>query len=1182
MNSARPIPASRIAKSGLAGLLVIFCVVLLGSLAFSQQTTTATILGTITDPSGSVIPNVTVTILHNETGQTQTIKTNDSGEYVVPALPIGHYTVKAEAPGFKVAQKNDLVLNVGDRFRADFGMQVGTTSDTVTVEAEAIKVQSDSGEVSDVITGQQVTQLESNGRSIYSLANLTPGASSLQMDAQVPTSMGGDSSISFNGQRAAHNIFMLDGGESDDRGGGGGSIVMPSEDAIAEFRELTSNYSAEYGASSAATISTVLKSGTKQFHASAWEFDRNDAFNARNYFNPAVNASGSKNKVSELRLNVFGFNVGGPVEFHRSDNPKTFFFYNMEWRRQVLGGGFNRAVPFPSTYGGNLNDAVNFNSGALLNSGQTLHVPNANQLSAAQLARFTADGLTPGGPFPNNTIPANLLDPNAQALLKAGIYPAPTTGDAFVGSAPAPTSVKEELVRIDHQFTDKFSVFGHWVSDQVSQTDIPTRWSGDNLPTVGDTFGNPSYSATIHTTYSIRPTLLNEASFNYDGNRISILPLGLTHLPGGYSSNRIFSADNTSIIPVIGLGGQTGANYDAQWVPWLNKADDYQFRDDVSWTKGSHQIKIGGSWAIYKKIQPLQVDTQGNFGFNGNFTGYDFADFLLGYANSYGENALKDSRHWNSQNWAAYVQDDWRATSRLTVNLGLRWDGLPHTYEANNQQSNFYPKLYNPAAAPIFSNASGTQISPASPGLGTSPNPALAGYQFYLNGIGIAGVTPGVTNALVSNHWAAFGPRLGFAYDLTGSGKTILRGGFGIMYERIQGNDMYQNASDAPFSDSVNLNTVSLSDPHVNVTTGVNLVAPPLPIVVQGVSALNSNNYALPQVFQYSAGVQRQLGGQSVLSMAYVGSQSRHQSYAQELNAPPQGDLPAILVAKTIPYNRDLPYLGYSSIKFYSDGGNSHYNSLQVELHSNIRHDLQLQAAYTLSKSVDPSTGTGGDGWDLDTVSNPYGGPAYDNGPSVFDRRHVAFVNFIYDLPIFRGSQNHLLKSTLGGWQLSGIVTMESGAPINLGVSGATVCNQGLQNCSVRPNVVGGNAFAGNTPAKLGSGNPTVQYLNPADFTPNLLAGSSIATFGNLTHDAFYGPGRDNWNLALFKSFVLSESRGSRLELRFESYNTWNHTQFLGNTQQGGLDTNVGDSHFGQFTGASDPRTLQLGAKLYF
>src|SRR6185437_15246835 len=246
-----------------------------------------------------------------------------------------------------------LVLNVGDRLRVDFAMKVGTASEKVTVEAGTVQVQTDTGEVSDLISGQEITKLETNGRSIYSLVNLTPGASSNQADFQTPTPVGGDANVSFNGQRMGHNIYLMDGGENLDRGGSGTFSVMPSLESIAEFRVLTSNYGAEYGLSSAATMTTVLKSGTNQFHASAWWFGRNDAFDARNYFNPRVNPNGTLNKVAELRFNTYGFNVGGPVDFKRSSGDhKTFFFYNMEWRKLIQGQTLNTTVPDPALYTG--------------------------------------------------------------------------------------------------------------------------------------------------------------------------------------------------------------------------------------------------------------------------------------------------------------------------------------------------------------------------------------------------------------------------------------------------------------------------------------------------------------------------------------------------------------------------------------------------------------------------------------------------------------------------------------------------------------------------------------------------------------------------------------------------------------------------------------------------------------
>src|SRR5437762_1536893 len=317
--------------------------------AFGQEDT---MVGTVTDPSGSVIAKAKITARNAETGLVRTITTNEAGQYVLPDLHIGHYDVKVEATGFKAAEQKGIVLQVGDRARLDFQMQVGGASETVTVEAAPIRVQTDTGEVSNVITELQVSQIAVNGRSIYQLAALAPGASS-QINNYVNTPVGGDANVEFNGVRQNHNIYLLDGGEDDDRGGAGGMSIAPSSDAIAEFRTLTSNYSADFGLSSAATMTMVLKSGTQTLHASAWEFNRNDAFDARSFFNPNTTVTGAPNPAAELRLNVFGFNVGGPVTFGHLYNPdkkKTFFFYNMEWRRLIQGNiSSGQQVPDPAT-----------------------------------------------------------------------------------------------------------------------------------------------------------------------------------------------------------------------------------------------------------------------------------------------------------------------------------------------------------------------------------------------------------------------------------------------------------------------------------------------------------------------------------------------------------------------------------------------------------------------------------------------------------------------------------------------------------------------------------------------------------------------------------------------------------------------------------------------------------------
>src|SRR5271169_6213063 len=497
-----------VAKHFRLRFLFVLLVALIGFSAstFAQQTT---IVGTVTDPSGAAVANVAITVTNVDTGAIRTIPTNDSGQYAAVDLQIGHYVVKAEAKGFKVAEQKDIVLTIGARIRVDFQMQLGASQETVTFEANAVQVQADSGERSNLITDQQMAQISVNGRSIYQLAALTPGASSnFGNGAYVNTPVGGDASVEFNGMRQNHNIYLLDGGEDDDRGGAGGMSIAPSSDAIAEFRALTSNYSADYGLSSAGTMTMVLKSGTSQYHASAWEFNRNDYFDARNYF--VAN--------TPLRLNVYGFNVGGPVSFGHLYNPdkkRTFFFYNMEWRPLIQGASVNQTVPGTATYGGD------FSSLLTLKTPNPIFVPTfgvPNQQVAPSIlfancpGKVAPAGIVSGQQFPGNVIPACMINPNAAALVAAGIFPASNAtasngSPEFAGGANSSTTLREEVVRIDHNFTPKFSVFGHYIAEQVSQGFALSQWSGDNVPTVGDTFGNPSYSAVIHTTYTISPTL---------------------------------------------------------------------------------------------------------------------------------------------------------------------------------------------------------------------------------------------------------------------------------------------------------------------------------------------------------------------------------------------------------------------------------------------------------------------------------------------------------------------------------------------------------------------------------------------------------------------------------------------------------------------------------------------------
>jgi hypothetical protein len=1157
-------------------LLLVVALVALPSCTFGQN---ATLVGTVTDPSGGSVAGVTITITSASTGAVKTFTTNESGQYVAPDLAIGHYSIKASASGFKVVEQKDVTLTVGDRLRIDFQLTVGAASETVTVEASAIAVQSDSGEVSNLITGEQMSQISTNGRSFYVLAGLTAGASS-NVTGLLNVPVGGDSNVSFNGQRTGHNIYLLDGGEDLDRGGSGNMSIAPSTDAIAEFRALTSNYSADYGLSSSATMTMVLKAGSSTLHASAWEFNRQDGFDARDFFHPA-----STTTVPKLRMNIFGFNVGGPVTLGQLYNPekkKTFFFYNMEWRRYIQGAGSNQTVPDPGTYGGDFSSVS-----------APITVPDSSRVAPSVLFANCPGGTAPvgivqGSPFPGNVIPSCMINTNATALLNAGVFPSTGlantgTGDGlgtFRGGTGVPTSLKEEVVRIDHNFSSKFSVFGHFVAEQISQGYATAQWSGDNVPTVGDTFGNPSYSGVVHATYTISPSLINETAFNYNGNRINIIPVaanGLASLalPSGYdsTSSRLFTGpNNLSRIPNIDFKGNSGAQFEISSWPWVNKADDYQIRDDVSWTHGAHQFKFGGSWALYKKVQDLFGTTQGAFTFtngSGTYTGNSFSDYLLGLPQNYSELAVQDSGKWNNVSWAAYVQDNWRVNRRLTLNLGLRWDGIPHTYEANNRMGNFYPELYDPAQAATFNSsntlcASATDpgCTAASPGLGSGKNKILtdAGVQLYLNGIGVPGQN-GVPKGLVDNYWATFGPRLGFAYDLTGNGKTIIRGGFGIMYERIQGNDMYNAGPNIPFSLNVTLNNTTFTNPSFATNTNS---AANRPINAASLQGLDRANYRPSTSTQYSLGIQRALSAKTVLSVSYVGNVNRHLNDYRNINLPTQSTV--IADNAGVPYQvaPGIPFTGFRTITQAENEANARYNSLQVDMNSQVK-DLQLRVLYTYSRAIDSSNG--GSGGDLAGLSNPYAGWRFDLGPGNSDRTHVLVANFIYDIPVFRHTSSRFVKSTIGGWQVSGIATIESGLPLNVTTGTAA----GYVGGSGRPDLNGAISY----PHTVLSGNQRIQYFDASVFS-NPQLGASPSPWGNFGHNGLRGPGRDNWDMSLFKNFQLSESHGSRLELRLETFNTWNHTQFQN------VDTNIDDARKGQFTSAYAARTLQLGGKIYF
>ncbi|MGH9620813.1 MAG: carboxypeptidase regulatory-like domain-containing protein [Bryobacteraceae bacterium] len=1103
---------------------------------FAQET--ATILGTVTDATGAVVPNAKVTITDTGTNTVRAVTTNQNGIYNAPDLNIGTYTVKAAAPGFKAYTKTGVVVNVSATVRVDIALQVGQSQQSVTVEANAIQVQTETSEQSTVITGQQISQIDTNGRNPVQLAALVPGAASTINGFNPPTALSSNNGISFNGQRSEHNIWRIDGSEAYDRGGGGGMIVNPSPDALAEFRVMTSNYSAKYGAASGGTVNMAIKSGTRSFHGAAWEYNRNDDYDATDFF---ANRNGTAKP--ELRYNAFGFNIGGPLfipHLYNKSRQKTFFFYNMEWRRLIEGSQLTATGIPAQAFTGNFSGI------------DTIHVPNT--LSPAETTRFGSASLVAGQEFPNDTIPANLIDPNAAAFLATGAFPKPNTPDGRYSKALAvPTDLREEIVRIDHHFSDKLAIMGHLIWDSSSQSYATTLWGGDTYPTVGTLMTAPSYSAVVNATYIISPNAVDEVTYNFNGNKLHLVPNGIYKRPSGFNVPEYFTPNNDNRLPRVDIGAPYGVNYDPGSWPWNNVYHANQFGDNLSITMGRHNLQFGASYLRGYKTQDIFGASNGHFVFDGSFTGNAFADFLLGYAHNYDELDIQDAVDTRFNDFAAYAIDNWHVTNRLTVNLGLRWEGLPHAYDVNGRLSNFEQGLYNPANAPIF-NADGS-LDPTGPGFRTVPGIALSSVPFYLNGVTLGGKN-GTPLGLVKNSWDTFAPRVGFAYDLTGKQKTVLRAGFGMFYERIQGNDIYNMGPNPPFSYDPNASNVFFSQPSQLVSTGAIAGTPTFP---SGFTALSYDNYKIPTAMQYSFGIEQQLSRAAVLNVSYVGSHDDHEPFERNVNTLPVDSPQRLAVCGgncgySGPNANEAPnpyriYPGFSNITMVEAGSISNYNSLQVSLRWQSSYGLTLNGAYTYSHSLDDISG------DLSETADPFD-RKYDYASSDFDRRHILVFNYVYDLPFFAHSKG-VTHSLLGGWELSGVTTIETGIPLNLGYGKD---NLGLGGgTSSRPDITGAITYPKTVDSWFGTGS----FAAPAPLQ-----------FGTLARNALVGPGRANWDIALFKKFAFGEK--ASIEFRAETYNSFNHTQF------NGVETTLTNGNFGKVTSTFDPRIIQFGAKLAF
>ncbi|HEV2381642.1 MAG TPA: TonB-dependent receptor [Terriglobia bacterium] len=1074
--------------------------------------TSGTITGTITDQSRSAIAGATVTITNVGTGVVaRTVGTGGTGIFVAEALPVGTYQVSVSASGFQRAVSSTITLNVADRLEVNFSLELGKTRQSVEVTATPPQVQTQSGDVSQTVSSEKISQLPILDRNFMELQQMVPGAIKVAGD-ELGKSFYNTKGFNVNGFDQSMTGYQLDGGQNTDMGNQVSPMTAPPPDALAEFKVLTSNYSAQYGTAGGAVLLAVTKSGTKEFHGDAYDYVRNNIFDANNFF---LNAAGAS--IPPFHYNDFGYTIGGPFYIpghYNTDKTKTFVFWDQEWLRESSASTLVAATPTAAMRSGDFSAF-----GALTNP----------------ISPVTGHPLTAPGGAPcvtKSQINPACINNNVSLLLNQD-FPSPTTSGFFnyITGAHTGQNWGEQILRVDQNVSDKVKAFVRFVHDSWIENDPTVMWSGDAFPTLHSQFNVPSRNFTAKLTTILNPSLLNEVSYNYNSNYGSSSPpamiiKGAYQLPSGYTAINPLNP-GYNVVPDMNFGQGYGG-ISSLWGPWWAHHNLSQFSDDLTKVAGAHSMKMGATTMF--SITPVESQTspslQGAYSFDGSFTGNAIADSLLGLPVSYSELNTFREPYYNFHQTEVYFQDDWKATRRLTLNLGLRWFFIPHVY--GKDLSTFSPSQYSRSKAPT--------VTPGGQIVANSGN--------LLNGIIISGQN-GTSLGLVQNHYNTPAPRFGFAYDPTGSGKWAIRGGYGIGYHRIEGNDAYGLVGNPPFSSIPTF----FQPPFDNPSSGV--AAPLTPVSLGYLDPV----YDIPTVQSWSFNVQRELSSNTLLSVAYVGSRGTHLEYANNVNQPYPAmgyDFdPRIACTPTTPYpctervstNYVRPYQGWSSISGTVPVGKSTYDSLQVSLQRRMTNGLSYGVAYTWSKT-----------WGLS--SNPQN--AYDEnadyGLTGFNRTNVLNINYVYELPFF-SSMRGVAGAVVKGWEATGIITIESGFPLTMSLSTPT---QGL---ATRPDAVTGQSA---------SGPKTVAEW----FNTNAYAAPPFGFYGNAGVNTATGPGLNAWNMGFFKNFAVGER--VRLQFRAEMFNIWNRANF------NSVATTLGSGGYGQVNGAWDPRIMQLALKLVF
>jgi hypothetical protein len=1267
----------------------------------SSARTHASIKGTVTDKTGAVLPGASVTVI-NGAGFSQTATTNDRGEYSLTGLPAGTYTVTISAPAFKDFRTEGLALSADQDIPLDAVLEPAGTTTSVNVEGQKVsQVETETSQIVGTITQKELVSLGLNGRNFTQLIALTPGVSNQTGQDEAKVGITGSVRYSVNGGRVEYNSFNVDGGDVLNAGLNGNQstlIVYPSLDALNEVQVLTSNYGAMYGRSASGTVLATTKSGTNQFHGVGYEFVRNEFFNARNYFDQTT-------KAPLYRRNDFGAALGGPVYvpgLFNTNKDKTYFFFSEEFRfeRSPVGPGgdkesYNQAVPSIAERNGVFSDVCPFTTPGLngIPGGQTTFF---RQNSAGSSGKVYPD--CPGIPttviqngvqqfltFPGNQVP---IDPNAMAIMGTNIIPLPnsntgcssTIGSCFNSVVSPSTYWREELFRIDHNITQNMRATFRYIHDSWDTTILTPQWGTvqNSFPTIQSAFTGPGLSMLAHLTNTISPSLLNEFVFSYTSDHINLNNIDANGVqwqrPSDLTMGYIFNNGFGDKVPGIVVGGTNqayggnGFAVDPGYLPWHHSNPTYNFRDDVSKVIGKHTVQTGIQVVVAQRNELNQAvgantgDLQGILSFSNvssfNSTGNSFADFLLARPNGNGgiKTFQQDSAQANYYNrynvFEPYVQDDWRVNSRLTLNLGVRVSLFGNWHEKYNNVYNWVPSVFNRSLADqagVDFTTGGLVNGPPSvcnlPGAGCAPIPLnLSNLDPRItNGLERCGVN-GVPDGCMSSKFVNPAPRIGFAWDPFGDGKTSVRSGYGIFFHHGTGNEANTGSLEgsAPLVLDMTQNKPFTWECIGGVGEGCG-ASGAFPL---NVTAIPTHS-VWPYVQQWSFSVQRELTKNTVGTIGYVGSKGTHLTTELQVNqlAPAlasnnpfgPGGLAAgqpITTAVCNSYtgtnftlgpfgtlwdntnpdfvNLEAACFGTAgknfpdpnSLRTYAPGlgqifslqnvADSDYNAMQVTLRR-ATGPLTLGVAYTYSHSIDDSS----DRSDT-TLVNAFD-LASNRASSNFDQRHLLNISYVYKLPNLSGalekwgnsdasghsaaisdSAARYARVVADGWELSGITTFQSGTPFSV-INGASA-----NGISVLDNAgVANGTTAGSYPDVVGNPHaaPPVGANNPLSIGPTMGNPAAFVapeglTFGDAGRNFMNNPSRLNFDLTALKHFKITE--GSNLEFRIETFNLFNHTQFrIYDPDLGNTGSNTISCYGGPNNSAGDASCLAGGSFLH-